>query len=110
MEPGDWKTGARLAWPWLGTYGALYTADSKQFFIGIGDYTIKVWDGETAKTVRQLGGHFGLVYALIQRWQAPGSASLDGTARLWDLEKGQEISQFSPQARSTPSPSVRAAR
>jgi WD40 repeat protein len=54
-----------------------------------------VWDAEAGKELGRFDGHSGTVYALAISDDGKRllSASLDGTARLWDMRTGDELMQ-----------------
>ncbi|MDX8526400.1 hypothetical protein RFM68_18025 [Mesorhizobium sp. MSK_1335] len=65
---------------------------------GSGDCTIKLWDLDSFKEVRRFDGHSGSVYALALSADGKrlGFVSLDGTARIWNMDTGAEIAEFDP--------------
>src|SRR5262249_49033207 len=63
---------------------------------GSHDGTIRVWDLEAGKELKQLEGHQDTVYSLAV---SPDGKSLlsggeDHTVRLWDIETGKEVRRF----------------
>jgi F-box and WD-40 domain protein 1/11 len=63
------------------------------------DTTIKIWDRFTGKLLRTLRGHRGPVNAVQVRGNLLASASGDGMSKLWRLEDGMCIKEFSSQDR-----------
>jgi F-box and WD-40 domain protein 1/11 len=63
------------------------------------DTTIKIWDRFTGRLVRTLTGHRGPVNAVQIRGKLLASASGDGMSKLWRLEDGVCIKEFSSQDR-----------
>jgi WD40 repeat protein len=60
------------------------------------EYTPRLWDLKSGKTLRTLEGHTDSVFAIAvtsDGLQAV-SASPDGTLRLWNLESGKEVATF----------------
>ena len=57
---------------------------------GSHDHTIKVWDANTHRCVSTIRGHTDGVWALdyLEDGRKMISASVDGTARLWDVNSG----------------------
>ncbi|KAH7136084.1 WD40-repeat-containing domain protein [Dendryphion nanum] len=63
------------------------------------DATINVWDRHTHRHIRTLTGHRGPVNAVQLRGNLLVSASGDGVAKLWNLESGSSVMDFSSQDR-----------
>ena len=63
------------------------------------DTTIKIWDRFTGRLIRTLTGHRGPVNAVQIRGNLLASASGDGMSKLWRLEDGMCIKEFSSQDR-----------
>ncbi len=68
--------------------------------IGGEDHMLRVWDATTGEEIRKLDGHTSGVTAV--QWSPDGtrlaSASVDGTARIWDPATAEELIRFeSPQ-------------
>jgi WD40 repeat protein len=57
----------------------------------------RVWDAKTGELLLTFTGHTDAVWSIV--WSATGdrllTASLDGTARIWDVESGGEMLSFS---------------
>src|SRR5262249_33745102 len=74
--------------PWAAVFGK----DEKEVLTGGDDGSVRVWDVNSGKHLRELKGHVGPVTWLAYR---PGnrhqvlSAGADGTLRLWDLDARQ---------------------
>jgi WD40 repeat protein len=60
------------------------------------DRGVKVWDVSTGELLHTLSGHTDRIEGLVfsPDGQHLGSASVDGTVRLWDLTSGQEVLTF----------------
>jgi WD40 repeat protein len=60
------------------------------------DQTVIFWDIATGEARKTLTGHTGRIYALA--FTADGrtllTGALDGTARLWDWQSGNELHRF----------------
>jgi WD40 repeat protein len=56
------------------------------------DKTVKLWDLNADRELRDFGGHTGHVtsLAVTAHGQHVASASVDGTIRMWNLESGEE--------------------
>ena len=63
------------------------------------DSTIRVWDRRTGALLDTLLGHHGPVNAIQLRGDLLASASGDGICRLWRLDTGECIKEFSSQNR-----------
>jgi len=63
------------------------------------DTTIKIWDRLTGTLLKTLTGHRGPVNAIQLRGNLLASASGDGMSKLWRLEDGVCIKEFSSQDR-----------
>jgi F-box and WD-40 domain protein 1/11 len=59
------------------------------------DTTIKIWNRFTGRLIRTLTGHRGPVNAVQVRGKLLASASGDGMSKLWRLEDGMCIKEFS---------------
>ncbi|EIN03616.1 hypothetical protein PUNSTDRAFT_139337 [Punctularia strigosozonata HHB-11173 SS5] len=73
-----------------------FSADGSQIASGSGDNTIRIWNADTGKEVREpLRGHTSYVNSVSfsPDGKRLASASTDGTVRLWDVETGQRIGQ-----------------
>src|SRR5262249_39695608 len=73
-----------------------FAPDSRRVLSSGYDNTVRLWDAETRKEIRQFTGHKGLVHGLA--FSADGrhivTSGSDGTFRLWDAESGKEIRTF----------------
>ena len=57
---------------------------------GSRDKTVRIWDVETSKCVRVLGGHGGNVYGVATLPDGRlASCSFDKTVRIWDVDTGE---------------------
>ena len=63
------------------------------------DTTIVVWDRKTGDLLKRLSGHRGPVNAVQMRGNLLASASGDGMSKLWNLEAGVCIKEFSSKDR-----------
>ena len=73
--------------------------DDKHIITCSKDTTIKIWDRFTGVLIRTLYGHRGPVNAVQVRGNLLASASGDGMSKLWRLEDGLCIKEFSSQDR-----------
>lgn len=73
--------------------------DEKRIITCSKDTTIKIWDRFTGRLIRTLRGHRGPVNAVQVRGNLLASASGDGMSKLWRLEDGMCIKEFSSQDR-----------
>ncbi len=75
-------------------WSVAFSADGR--LLASGADTIKVWDPAVGTERYQLDGHKRLVVSLAFHPHRPWlvSGSLDGTVRLWDVEKGQALGVF----------------
>jgi len=73
-----------------------FSPDSRRLLSSSPDKTIRLWDVESGKEIRQLvgakGGATTMVFSSDGRRALTGA--VDGVVRLWDLETGREIRQF----------------
>lgn len=69
-----------------------------EFFVtAVSDYTLKVWNAQDGKLLRQLVGHTDDFYVLECHPYDRGimlSAGHDGQVFVWDILKGEYISRF----------------
>jgi F-box and WD-40 domain protein 1/11 len=63
------------------------------------DTTIVVWDRKTGDMLKRLSGHRGPVNAVQMRGNLLASASGDGMSKLWNIESGVCIKEFSSRDR-----------
>jgi F-box and WD-40 domain protein 1/11 len=63
------------------------------------DTTIAVWDRKTGDMLKRLAGHRGPVNAVQMRGNLLASASGDGMSKLWNIESGVCIKEFSSRDR-----------
>ena len=63
------------------------------------DTTIVVWDRQTGDMLKRLAGHRGPVNAVQMRGNLLASASGDGMSKLWNIESGVCIKEFSSRDR-----------
>jgi F-box and WD-40 domain protein 1/11 len=63
------------------------------------DTTIVVWDRKTGEMLKRLAGHRGPVNAVQMRGNLLASASGDGMSKLWNIESGVCIKEFSSRDR-----------
>jgi WD40 repeat protein len=70
------------------------TPDGRRIVSGSWDNSLRVWDMESAQTLRALQGHTTGVNAVVltpdDRYIVSGSS--DNTLRVWDLKDGKELS------------------
>jgi WD40 repeat protein len=83
--------------PASGEMGSLdFSPDGKYVIADGGDSSLRLWDEQTGKELRQFIGHTSVIYTAVfspdGRYIA--TASADGTARLWDVQTGQELRRF----------------
>jgi WD40 repeat protein len=72
-----------------------YSANGALLAAAMDDYRISIFSADTGGEIRALRGHTGEVYdlAFSPNGRHLVSASLDGTARVWDLATGRELAQ-----------------
>ena len=68
-------------------YAAVYSADGTKLVTASFDKTLRLWDLNSATTLRTMSGHTGLVLcaALSKDGSRLVSGSLDNSIRLWDV-------------------------
>ncbi|KAI9695519.1 MAG: hypothetical protein M1836_006436 [Candelina mexicana] len=82
------------------TAGVLDVGFDKKHIVSCSkDSTVCVWDRHTGELIAQLTGHRGPVNSVQLRGNLLASASGDGTARIWNLELGQCVKEFSSKDR-----------
>lgn len=87
MRPDGRRVILSAGGPWTRTEGERYRDEND----------VIVWDLDAGAEFRRLAGHIGIVARVATTpngWRAV-SASLDGTARVWDLEKRITINTLS---------------
>jgi len=74
-----------------------YSPDGTIIATASDDYTIRLWNASTGKTVRVLTGHTAPVYevAFSPDGRILASASEDRTVRLWDSANGSRLGRLS---------------
>jgi WD40 repeat protein len=77
-------------------YQAAVSKDGKRIVSASSDNTIRVWDVNTGKQLRQLIGHNGLIrtLAISPDGKRAVSGCTDQTCRVWDLDSGKELFQI----------------
>jgi WD40 repeat protein len=95
----DLKSGTQIGEDWRdgndGVWSMTLSPNGKTIASGSGGsgYNVKIWDVETRKVIATWTGHRNVVRALC--WSADGgrvaSGSWDGTARVWDVKRGNNI-------------------
>ena len=77
--------------------GPFLSRDPKVIMAGKGDYTFRIFDAATGAELHALEGHTNAVSSLAfsPDGQRLASASMDGTARLWDPAAGKQVGVFS---------------
>jgi WD40 repeat protein len=76
-----------------GVKGVAVTADGKRAVSASQDWTLKVWDLDTGRTLRTLEGHSDSVngVAVTPDGRRAVSASSDKTLKVWDLDTGRAV-------------------
>ena len=96
----DGKIRHELAGHGTWVYAVAFRPDGKRFAIAGNEGTIKVWDSDTGREVRNLSGLAAPGHCLD--WSPDGrrlaSADQDGLVRIWDPETGHETARISHSA------------
>ncbi len=81
----------------LAVGGPFLSRDPKVIMAGKGDCTFRIFDAATGAELHALEGHTNAVSSLAfsPDGQRLASASMDGTARLWDPAAGKQVGVFS---------------
>jgi len=69
----------------------LYSPDGRWIITGGSDGLVQVWRSETGALENTLRGHTAGITALSTHGSTLATASVDGTAKLWDLESGDRL-------------------
>jgi WD40 repeat protein len=91
-QPVEGSPGKRLDMGALGILRLRFSPDGRELFVlSMGDFTVRRWDAETGAPLNGLAGHFNHVVhmSFSPEGQRLATASLDGTARVWDLRSGE---------------------
>jgi WD40 repeat protein len=75
--------------------GVALSPDGKQALSGGLDKTLRLWDVETGKELRQFEGHSGNVHGVA--FSPDGRFALSGddhNVRLWEVATGKELHRF----------------
>ncbi|HPC82382.1 MAG TPA: protein kinase [Thermoanaerobaculaceae bacterium] len=69
------------------------SVDLSRVLLATEDRSVRVWDARTGRVERRFGGHADRIPFLALHPTEPVmlSASLDGTLRFWDLERGEPL-------------------
>ncbi|MBC7870339.1 MAG: AAA family ATPase, partial [Chitinophagaceae bacterium] len=100
----------RFAGHEAGTTAVVFSADGQRALSGSLDHTLRLWDVETGDVIRIFEGHTGVILdvdlSLDGRFAASSSGdetisndttdTADRTIRIWDLETGEQVWQFTP--------------
>ena len=79
-------------------YAAVYSADGTKLVTASFDKTLRLWDLNSATTLRTMSGHTGLVLcaALSKDGSRLVSGSLDNSIRLWDVPVAKPVITHQP--------------
>ena len=77
-------------------YALEFTIDARRLATAGADRTVRIWDVESQKQLRNLVGHTSDVNCVSFSGDGKllSSASDDGTVKVWDVESGQELNSF----------------
>jgi WD40 repeat protein len=72
-----------------------YSAEGTLFATGGVDGVVRLWDANSAQSVRALRGHHGTILSLAfgHTGILLASAAVDGNARIWDVSTGRQLMQ-----------------
>jgi WD40 repeat protein len=72
-------------------YSVAFSPDGNLLYSRSGDYTAKIWDMETGKTIRTFAGHDRGSIVFSPDGKHLATAPNDAAATIWDMERGEEI-------------------
>lgn len=92
----NWRKGIYKVKKFIGHTDGVLTLkyDFKYLFTGSYDTTVKIWDIESGKLIRNLESHTKAVQSLVFDDQKLITGSLDSTIKVWNYHTGQCISTY----------------